>query len=40
MTGPTGVSLLWDLPWVICLIRESLGGAIACQFLVVLVLFC
>jgi hypothetical protein len=31
---------LWDLPRVICLIRVSLGCAVAGQFLVGLVLFC
>jgi hypothetical protein len=39
-TGLTGVSILWDLPRVICLICVSLGCAAAGQFLTGLVLFC
>jgi hypothetical protein len=38
LTGLTGVSPLWDLPRVSCLIRVSLGCAVVGQFLVCLVL--
>jgi hypothetical protein len=40
VTGLTGVCLVWDLPWVNCLTRVSLGRVVAGQFLVVLEVFC
>jgi hypothetical protein len=39
LTGLTGVSHLWDLPWVNCLTRVSLGLGAAGQFLVCLECF-
>jgi hypothetical protein len=39
LTGLTGVSPLWDLPRVSCLIRVSLGCVGAGQFLAVLEVF-
>jgi hypothetical protein len=40
LTGLIGVSPLWDLPWVNCLIRVSLGCVVVGQFLVVLEVLC
>jgi hypothetical protein len=40
LTGLTGVSPLWDLSSVNCLIRVSLGCAVVGQFLASLELFC
>jgi hypothetical protein len=40
VTGLTGVTLLCDLPWAICLVRGSFGCVLASQFLASLELFC
>jgi hypothetical protein len=40
LTGLTGASHLWDLPWVNCLTRVSFGLGAAGQFLVCLGLVC
>jgi hypothetical protein len=40
LTGLTGASHLWDLPWVNCLTRVSLGLGAAGQFLGCLELVC
>jgi hypothetical protein len=39
-TDLTGASHLWDLPWVNCLTRVSLGLGAASLFVVCLELFC
>jgi hypothetical protein len=40
LTGLTGVTPLWDLSQVNCLVRVSLGCVVAGQFLADLELFC